>query len=339
MSANLETTYLGLKLKNPVVMGASPVTENLDAARRIEDAGAAAIVLHSLFEEQVLLEQRMLHASTDWHSDTFGEAQSFFPKYEDYRLAPDRYLTHISTLKRTLGIPVIASLNGRTDGDWVDFAAAVEQAGADALEINTYFVVTDVNETPDAVERRIEDIVRRAKSTVKRLPVSVKLTTFHSSLPHLGRRLENAGASGLVLFNRFYQSDFDIDEMNVVPQVRFSESGELLTRLRWLAILSSTGKADLACSGGVHTPRDLIKAILAGANVAQVVSAVFKQGPAAITVMLNGLRDWMDERGYADLAAMRGALNLTRCPDSAAHERAHYIRNLQSVDPWAGLRV
>lgn len=338
MSPDIGTSYLGLKLTSPVVAGASPLAETLDGAKRLEDAGVGAVVLHSLFEEQVVQEQRMLHASTDWHSDSFGEATSFFPKFEDYRLAPDRYLEHVANLKRALGVPVIGSLNGRTPGDWVDFAAEVERAGADALEINTYFVVTDPAEDSETVERRIESIVRRACERVK-IPVSVKLSPFHSALPHFARRLESAGASGLVVFNRFYQSDFDLEAMTVTPRVRFSDSGELLLRLRWLSVLSSTGKADLACSGGVHTGEDLVKAILAGANVAQVVSAVAKRGAGVVPAMLEGLRSWMNERGYADIDSMRGALNLARCPDPAAHERAHYIRNLQSGDVWAGQRV
>lgn len=339
MSVNLETTYLGLKLKNPVIMGASPAGDNVEAALLLEDAGAAAFVIHSLFEEQVVQEQQMLHAATDWHEDTFGEARSFFPKYQDYKLAPDRYLSQIAALKKRLGIPVIASLNGRTPGPWVDFAAQVEAAGADALEINTYFVVSDPEESPEAVDRRIESIVARAREHVKRIPISVKLSPFHSGLPHLARRLEVAGASGLVLFNRFYQSDFDIDEIAVTPRVRLSDSGDLLTRLRWLAILSARGKADLACSGGVHTGEDLVKALLAGATVAQVVSAVLRRGPAAVTDMLDGLRVWMRQHDYADIGAMRGALNLTHCPDPAAHERAHYIRSLQSFDPFVGMRL
>ena len=339
MNPVLETSYLGLKLKNPVVMGASPAGDSVDAALRLEDAGAAAFVMHSLFEEQVVQEQRMLHASTDWHEDTFGEAQSFFPKYHDYKLAPDRYLAQVAELKRRLGIPVIASLNGRTPGPWVDFAAELEAAGADALEINTYFVVTDADDSPEAVERRIEGIVARARERVKRLPISVKLSPFHSSLPHLARRLENAGASGLVLFNRFYQSDFDIDEVTVTPRVRLSDSGELLTRLRWLAILSADTRSDLACSGGVHTAQDLIKALLAGASVAQVVSAVLRRGPVAVSDMLAGLQVWMNQHEYESVSQMRGALNLKRCPDPAAHERAHYIRSLQSYDPFAGMRL
>ncbi len=338
MSPNLETTYLGLKLRSPVITGASPLTQTVDSAKRLEDAGVGAIVLHSLFEEQVVQEQRMLHAATDWHEDTFGEAASFFPKFEEYRFSPDLYLEHIGNLKRSLSVPVIASLNGRTPGPWVDFASEVERAGADALELNVYFVVSDPADTPEIVERRIEGIVARARERVK-IPVSVKLSTFHSALPQLGRRLESAGASGLVLFNRFYQSDFDLDAMTVTPRVRFSSSTELLTRLRWLSILSSTGRADLACSGGVHTANDLIKAILAGASVAQVVSALYKRGPEAVSSMLEGLRLWMTERGYADIDSMRGALNLARCPDASAHERAHYIRNLSSVDHWAGQRL
>ncbi len=338
MSPNIETSYLGLKLKSPVIAGSSPLAETVDQAKRFEDAGVGAFVMHSLFEEQVVEEQRMLHATTEWHDDTFGEATSFFPKFEEYRLVPDRYLEHLANLKRSLGVPVIASLNGRNSGPWLDFATQLESAGADALEINAYFVVTDPEETPDRVDARIADIVKRATERVK-IPVSVKLSEFHTALPNLGRRLEAAGASGLVLFNRFYQSDFDLDAMTVATRIRYSSSTELLLRLRWLAILSSTGKADLACTGGVHTANDLIKAILAGANVAQVVSAAAKRGPHAISAMLDGLRLWMGERGYADLDSMRGALNLSRCPDPAAHERANYLRNLREANVHPGLRI
>ncbi len=326
---NLETTYLGLTLRNPIVVGASPFCDNLDQARRLEEAGAAALVMHSLFEEQIDLEQQALLHHLETPAESHYEATSYFPTYDEYHLTPSTYLRTLERLKTALTIPVIASLNGRRPGGWVDYARRLEAAGADALELNTYQLASDPALTGEDVEGDILEIVRCVTATVK-IPVSVKLSPFHASLSHFAAELEQQGAAGLVLFNRFYQPDFDIDELEVIPRLKLSYSSELLLRLRWLSILSPHLKGSLACSGGVHTGEDLIKAILGGAHAVQLVSVLLENGPRAIPAMLDGLRSWMIEHEHTDLHKVRGALNLKRCPDPAAHERANYIKILQS---------
>ncbi|MDF3059449.1 MAG: dihydroorotate dehydrogenase [Rariglobus sp.] len=326
---NLETTYLGLTLRNPIVVGASPFCDNLDQARRLEEAGAAALVMHSLFEEQIDLEQQALLHHLETPAESTYEATSYFPHFDDYHLTPAAYLRTLERLKSVLTIPVIASLNGRRPGGWVDYARRLEAAGADALELNTYQLASDPALTGEDIEGDILEIVRNVVATV-RIPVSVKLSPFHASLSHFAAGLEQQGAAGLVLFNRFYQPDFDIDELEVIPRLRLSYSSELLLRLRWLSILSPRMKGSLACSGGVHTAEDLIKSILGGAHAVQVVSVLLENGPRAIPAILEGLRSWMLEHDHHDLSKVRGALNLKRCPDPAAHERANYIKILQS---------
>ena len=326
---NLETKYLGLTLRNPLVVGASPFCDNLDASKRLEEAGASAIVMHSLFEEQIDLEQQALIHHVETPAESNFEATSYFPHYDDYQLTPDTYLRALVRLKSALEIPVIASLNGRRLGGWIDYARQLESAGADALELNTYQLATDPEVSGEDIENEIRAIVQAVVDAV-RIPVSVKLSPFHASLAHFAASLDRHGAAGLVLFNRFFQPDFDIDELEVVPRLKLSYSSELLLRLRWLSILSPKLKGSLVCSGGVHTPDDLIKSILAGAHAVQIVSVLLENGPRTIPVLLDGLTGWMSEHGHADLSTMRGALNLKRCPDPAAHERSNYIKILQS---------
>ncbi|MET0263665.1 MAG: dihydroorotate dehydrogenase-like protein [Rariglobus sp.] len=326
---NLETHYLGLTLRNPLVVGASPFCDDIDAALRLEEAGAAALVMHSLFEEQIDLEQQALIQLLETPAESHQEATTYFPHFDDYNLTPEAYLRTIGRLKSALTIPVIASLNGRRPGGWIDYARRLESAGADALELNIYQIATDRALSGEDVEGDIIELVRNVATTV-RIPVSVKLSPFHASLAHFADRLDHNGAAGVVLFNRFYQPDFDIDELEVVPRLKLSYSAELLLRLRWLSILSPHHKGSLACSGGVHTSDDLIKAILAGAHAVQLVSVLLENGPRVIPVLLDGLKAWMSEHGHTQLTKVRGALNLKRCPDPAAHERANYIKILQS---------
>jgi dihydroorotate dehydrogenase (fumarate) len=326
---NLSTNYLGLKLKNPFVVGASPFCDNLDAAIRLEDAGASAIVMRSLFEEQIDYEQRALSYLLETPAESFAEATSYFPGYSEYQLTPDHYLRQLGHLKSTLHIPIIASLNGYRPGGWTDYARRLEQAGADAIELNLYQLVTDPRASALEVEDSMRATVKDVVSTVK-IPVSVKLSSFHTAPAHFALSLEQAGAKGVVLFNRFYQPDFNLEDLEVQPHLRLSDSTELLLRLRWLAVLSPHLRGSLACSGGVHHKEDVIKALLAGAHTVQLVSVLLKQGPGVLTMLLEGLRHWMAEHEYADIAELRGALNLKRCPDPAAHERANYIRILQS---------
>ncbi len=325
----LATTYLGLPLKNPLIVGASPFCDNLAACAELETAGAAAIVMHSLFEEQVELESRAMTHHLESPSESYAEATSYFPNYDDYQLGPAQYLRQLERLARLVKIPVIASLNGRRMGGWIDYAKQMESAGAAAIELNLYQVATDPTVTAEQIELDVVGIVRAVSTSVK-IPVAVKLSPYHTSLAHFASTLEAAGAAGLVLFNRFYQPDFDIEDLAVVPQLRLSDSSELLLRLRWLAILSPHQRASLACSGGVHRTEDVVKALLAGAHAVQLVSVLLKHGPRYLATLLAGLQAWMREHGYDSVDDLRGAMDLRRCPDAGGHERANYIQILQS---------
>lgn len=326
---NLATDYLGLRLRNPLVIGASPCCDDLDFCKRLQDAGAAALVMHSLFEEQIEFEENARFQLIDGIGDSNPEAQNYFPHYDDYALTPDLYVRQLARLKATLDIPVIASLNGHRPGGWIDQARRLEEAGADALELNLYSLATDPDLDADDVESDQLFVVGQVVETVK-IPVSVKLSPFHTAPAHFIRQLELRGAKGAVLFNRFYQPDFSIEDLDVHPQLRLSDSSELLLRLRWLAIVSPRTELGLAASGGIHTSTDLIKTLLAGAHTAQVVSTILRHGSAAVTTLLSGLEAWMREHEYHSPDELRGALNLARCPHPAAHERANYINVLQS---------
>ena len=326
---NLATSYLGLKLSSPLIVGASPFCDNIDSANRLADAGASAIIMRSLFEEQIDYEQKALSYLLETPAESFAEATSYFPAFSEYQLSPDYYLKQIALLKKTLRIPVIASLNGYRPGGWTDYAVKMEQAGADAIELNLYQLVTDPAQSGDEIEADMLQTVREVSGSVK-IPVAVKLSQFHTAPAQFALALENAGAKGVVLFNRFYQPDFNLDELDVQPSLRLSDSTELLLRLRWLAVLSPHVKGSLSCTGGVHTKEDVIKALLAGADTVQLVSVLLKHGPGIMGLLREGLRLWMAEHDYHDVTQLRGALNLKRCPDPAAHERANYIRILQS---------
>jgi len=326
---NLQTTYLGLTLRNPLMVGASPFCDDLDACRRLEEAGASALVMHSLFEEQIDLEERALLHHLETPAESNYEATSYFPHFEDYHLTPAAYLRRIEKLKATLHIPVIASLNGRRPGGWVDYARRIESAGADALELNTYQLATDPSVSGEDIEGDILEIVRGVADSVN-IPVSVKLSPFHASLTQFACALDQHGADGLVLFNRFYQPDFDIDELEVIPQLKLSYSSELLLRLRWLSILSPRVGGSLACSGGVHGPLDALKAVMAGAHAVQLTSALLQRGPGHLRVVLDGLRAWLEEHEYASLGQARGSMSHARCPNPQALERANYVRLLQT---------
>lgn len=326
---NLSTPYLGLKLKNPLVVGASPFGDNTHVALELQDAGAGAIIMRSLFEEQVDAEQQAVVHHQEVVADSNPEGTSYFPRYEEYQLAPDQYLRQLAQLKSSLSIPVIASLNGWRPGGWTSYAKRMESAGADAIELNLYQLATDPALAGDQIEAEMLQTVRDTVEAV-RIPVAVKLSSFHTAPVHFTKELERSGAAGIVVFNRFYQPDFNLEELEVQPQLRLSDSSELLLRLRWLAILSPHLRCSLAASGGVHQAEDLIKALLAGANVVQVVSVLLKHGPKYLTILLAGLRRWMEEHGYTSIEEVRGAMNLRRCPDPAGFERANYQRILQS---------
>jgi dihydroorotate dehydrogenase (fumarate) len=329
---SLATKYLGLTLAHPFMPGASPLVDNLDTVRRLEDAGASAIVMHSLFEEQISCEQHATIYHMEMYAGAFAEVSSYFPTPAEFPLGPDAYLKHIAKIKQAVGVPMIASLNGTTRGGWTRYAELIQQAGADALELNLYYLPTDPSETGRTVERRVVDVLATVRGVVG-IPVAVKLSPFYSALPDLVAQLDDAGADGLVLFNRFYQPDIDLENLEVVPKVELSTSQELLLRLRWLSILSPHTEMSFACSGGVHTPEDAIKAIMCGAHAVQLVSCLLKHGPAYLKRIKDGVQAWMEQHEYSSLSEMRGSMNLSRCPDPTAFERANYMRTLQSWAP------
>jgi len=325
---NLTTHYLGLTLKHPLMPGASPLVDNLDLVRRLEDAGASAIVMHSLFEEQISLESNAYHRDVDQHRDSFAEALDFLPERDDFALTPDRYLEQIRRIKEAVDVPVIASLNGSTAGGWTRYARYMEDAGADALELNYYHLPSDPAQSSRSVEKEALDTFRAVRRSV-RIPVAIKLSPFFSSLPNFARQAGEAGASGLVLFNRFYQPDIDIEDLEVLPTLQFSDSSELRLRLRWLAILHASIDTSFAVSGGVHTAADAIKAIMAGADAVQMVSALLQHGPERLGEVLAELKLWLEEHEYASLDQLRGSMSLRHCPDPSAYERTNYLRVLQ----------
>lgn len=325
---DLGTDYLGLKLPHPLMHGASPLVDDLDTVRRLEDVGASAIVMHSLFEEQVVGEQLAASRDMDTHAESSAEAQTYFPDSDVFALGPDEYLEQIRRIKAAVKVPVIASLNGVTEGGWLQYARLMQEAGADALELNLYYLATDPKERGEVLEQRAEDMLRAVKANV-RIPVAVKLSPFYSSLAHFGKRLDEAGADGLVLFNRFYQPDIDVDHLDVVRSLELSDSSELLLRLRWLAVLSGRIKGSLAVTGGVHTALDAIKAVMTGAHAVQLVSALLRNGVSHLRTLREQMASWLEEHEYESLRQMQGSMNLMRCPDPKAFERANYARILQ----------
>jgi dihydroorotate dehydrogenase (fumarate) len=327
---DLTTRYLGLELAHPFMPGASPLADDLDSVRRVEDAGASAIVMRSLFEEQIVRERARTMHDLESHADAYAEASSFLPRPEEFHLGPHEYLEQLHRIKRAVSIPVIASLNGHTDSGWLEYARLIEQGGADALELNVYHLATDPEETAEQVDQRVLGIVSTVRRSV-RIPIAVKLAPFHSALANLARRLATAGANGLVLFNRFYQPDIDPIALEVVPRLVLSDESELRLRLCWLSVLSGNAKVDLACSGGVHSGLDAVKALMAGATVVQVVSALLRGGPRTLTTIREEVVRFLEEQEYTSLTQLRGNMNLARCPDPSAFERGNYMRVLQGT--------
>ncbi|MCC6132958.1 MAG: dihydroorotate dehydrogenase-like protein [Acidobacteria bacterium] len=326
---DLKTTYLGLELQHPLMPGASPMVLDFDRLRRLEDAGAAAIVMNSLFEEQIIGEEVATYHTMEMHEGASGEASSYLPEPPDFQLGPDEYLEHVRKVKAAVKVPVIGSLNGTTRGGWLEYARLIQEAGADALELNVYELQTDFNESGERVEDRAIDVIRAIKQAVT-IPVSVKLSPFYSSLSNFARQLDHTGVDGLVLFNRFYQPDINVEELEVERTLHLSNSSELPLRLRWLAILSGRVRPSLAVSGGVHTPLDVVKSIMAGAHAVQVVSALLQRGPEYIRVLRGELARFLEEHEYESLKQMRGNMDLMACPDPKAYERANYMHLLQS---------
>ncbi len=326
---DLSTTYLGLKLKNPLVASSSPMCENVDNIRRLEDAGAAAVVLHSLFEEQIELESDELDRFLTEGNGISPEAVTHFPELTRRVMGPEGYLQHIAKCKQAVGIPIIASLNGTTAGGWTAYAKQMQQAGADALELNIYYIPADADRTGEQVEAQYVDLVRAIKSEV-RIPVAVKLGPYFSSMANMAKKLDGAGADGLVLFNRFYQPDYDLESLEVVPNLILSNSHELFLRLHWIAVIYGSIRADLALTGGVHTATDVIKSMMAGAKVAMMTSALLKRGISYLDTLATELLVWMGEHEYDSIRQMQGSMSRNSVPQPGAFERANYMKVLGS---------
>ena len=326
---DLTTEYLGLKLASPLVAGASPLCEDLGNLRRLEDAGAAAVVLHSLFEEQLTRESDLLDRALSAGTDSHAEALSYFPDLQSYNLGPEGYLEHIHKAKAALGIPVIASLNGVSTGGWVEYARKMQQAGADALELNVYFIPTDAHLTGAAVEQQYCDLVRDVRAAI-RIPLAVKVGHQFTAFANMARHLEESGADALVLFNRFYQPDLDVENLEVKSALSLSQPYELLLRLHWVAVLFGRLRLDLAVTGGVHEAREVLKAMMAGANVAMMTSALLRRGIPHLTAVRRDLVAWMDEHEYESIRQMRGSLSQRSTANPEAYERANYVNVLSS---------
>ena len=326
---DLGTRYLGLALKHPVVASASPLTGSLDGLKRLEDAGIAAVVLPSLFEEQIEHEEMAAHNLMLYGSELSPEATGFFPEQQNFTTGPERYLSLIADAKKSLSVPVIASLNGYTPGGWTSIAKTFEQAGADAVELNVYFLATNLDDTAAAVEARYVDLVKSVASQV-RIPVAVKVAPYFSAMANVASRLSDAGASGLVLFNRFLQPDIELDDLQVAPNLVLSTSDELRLALRWIAILRGRVKTSFAATGGAHTADDVLKLLLAGADCVMIASSLLKKGPAHVGALVRGVEAWLEERGYDSVEQMKGSLSQQACPDPDAFERANYMKALKS---------
>lgn len=326
---DLSTDYMGISLKHPVMPGAGPMVDDIDSARAYEDAGAAALCMRSLFEEQIVTEELSMVHAFDLHAESFAEATSYFAQPEGLTVGPYEYLEKLRRLREAVDLPVFASLNGSTPGRWLDYAQRLEEAGATGLELNLYTIAADVDVDAQTLEKRWLETVETVCDTVD-IPVAVKLSPFYSAMANFAHRLQEAGARGLVLFNRFYQPDIDIDLLEVQRALQLSDPSELRLRLRWLAILSGRLRVSLAASGGIHAAPDVLKAIMAGADAVQMVSALLRGGPPVLQGVVRRLESWLDQHEYDSLEQARGSLNLMRCPDPEAYERANYISILQT---------
>jgi dihydroorotate dehydrogenase (fumarate) len=324
-------TYLGLKLKNPLVASASPFTKKVEGAKRLEDAGVSAIVMYSLFEEQINHESNELDHFLSFGTDANAEYSTYFPDLPHYNIGPDAYLDQIRKIREAVSIPVIASLNGVSSGGWVSYAQKMEQAGAHALELNMYYLPTSADLTGAALEDEYIRLTRQVRSKIK-IPLAVKLSPSFTSLPNIAKRLADAGANGLVLFNRFYQPDLDLEELTVVPGLKLSTSDDLKLPLRWIAILYGRLQADLALSSGVHTGQDLIKGVMAGASAVMTTSALVQDGPPQAGKILQEALAWMEKREYQSFAQMKGSMSQKSVAEPAAFERANYMKALQKFD-------
>ncbi|MFN8626267.1 MAG: dihydroorotate dehydrogenase-like protein [Candidatus Binatia bacterium] len=329
---DLTTTYLGLTLRTPLVPSASPLSQEIDNVRRMEDAGAAAVVLYSLFEEQLILDRHELDHRLTQGTHSFAEALTYFPEPSQFHLGPEGYLNHIRKAKAAIDIPVIASLNGASLGGWTDYAKQMEQAGADALELNVYYIPTDTEQTADEVEQTYIDILKAVKAAVS-LPVALKIGPFFSNLARMARDIDAAGADGVVLFNRFYQPDVDLDALEIRPHVLLSTPQALRLPLTWIGILYGHLRASLAATSGVHDAEDVLKMLMVGADVTMLCSTLLQHGIAHIRVVEQRLREWMDAHEYISVRQMKGSMSQRNCANPSAFSRSHYIGSLQSYRP------
>lgn len=325
--ADLTTNYLGIKLRNPLVVSPSPLCDNIDNIKRMEDRGASAVVLHSLFEEQITLLSHELDSNLSYGSESFAEAITYFPELGDFRMGPEAYLEHIHKAKQSVSIPIMGSLNGVSKGGWIEYAKKIQEAGADALELNIYFIPTDPNMTSDYVSNMYVELVKEIRKEVT-IPLAVKIGPYFSSLPNVAKRLAEAGANALVFFNRFYQPDFDLDNLEVVPHINLSTSSTLLLRLRWVAILYGRIPIDFAITGGVHTAEDVVKSMMAGAKVAMMTSALLKFGIPHLSTVLKKLEQWLNEHEYDSIEIMQGSMSQKSVNEPTAFERANYMHAL-----------
>jgi dihydroorotate dehydrogenase (fumarate) len=327
MTVDLRTRYLGMTLANPIVPSASTLSSRIDTLRRLQDAGASAIVMQSLFEEQIEHEEQQIHRMLETGADSNPESLTHFPELEDYNTGPDEYLRHLEACKKELEIPVIGSLNGASPGGWIRFAELIQEAGADALELNVYFIAADPDESGWEVERRYLDLVKAVRAAVS-IPLAVKIGPHFSSTANMARQLEEAGADGLVLFNRFVQPDIDLETLEVDTTLHLSSSDEMLLPLRWIALLRDRVSCSLAATTGVHTAEDVVKLLLAGADVTMMASALFRHGPEHLATVLEDVRRWLEEREYASVEQLKGSVSAGSVADPAAFARANYVSML-----------
>lgn len=329
---DLSTTYLGLTLRTPIVPSASPLSEEIDDIKRLEDAGAAAVVLYSLFEEQIERDRHELYHHLTYGTESYAEALTYFPEPDTFHLGPESYLNHIRRAKAAVDIPIIASLNGSSIGGWTDYARQMQQAGADALELNIYYIPTNMAITGEQIEETYVGLLTTVKSEVT-IPVALKLSPFFSSMAYMAKRLDDAGANALVLFNRFYQPDIDLDTLEVTPHILLSTPQDLRLPLHWIGILYGNVSADLAATSGIHTAEDVLKMLMAGASVTMMCSALLKHGIDHIRTVEQALQEWMAAHEYESVRQMQGSMSQLHCADPTAFERGHYMRELHSYRP------
>ncbi len=329
---NLKTTYLGLELKHPLMASASPLSKTADQIKLLEEAGAAAVVMHSLFEEQLTLEEQQLDNTLNYGTESSGEALSYFPELGSFNIGPDEYLEQIALAKKSVDVPVIASLNGVTTGWWIDYAKKIEEAGADALELNVYYIPNRIDQSGSEVEELYLDVLREVKRGVS-IPIAMKLSPFFSSTPNMAYKLSKEGADGLVLFNRFYQPDLDLEKLEVVPNLILSSSYEMRLPLLWIAVLFGKVKTDFALTTGIHNHLDVLKAMMVGANVAMMTSEMLSKGRGRFKEILHEMAQWMEEHEYDSVEQMRGSMSQKNVADPSAFKRANYMKMLASFRP------